>query len=179
MDISTIVSICSSIGAFLLSFISVIILIVTIRQNHLILENDSRAYLSIYTDTTDCHAVTLYLILKNFGKSNAIITHFECDTDLTPFSRLEGFVPFAHMENTSIAPGQSYKYALSQAPLKFSEKQEINFNVSYKSNRKKYSESICVSLPPIWDEIHTNAPSEMCAIKVISNALQDINRRML
>ena len=180
MDISVIVNICLSISSFLLAFISVVILVVTIRQNHLILESESRAYLSIYAETTDAHGVTLYLILKNFGKSNALITHWECDTDLAPFALIEGFVPFSHMEDASIAPNQSYKYALIQEYLKLSGIQSLNFSISYKCNKKSYSESICVSLPPLWDELHTNAPSkDETEIKTISRTLQDINRRML
>ncbi|GFI28869.1 MAG: hypothetical protein HFH50_12940 [Lachnospiraceae bacterium] len=180
MDISIIVNICLSVSSFLLAFISVVILIVTIRQNHLILENESRAYLSIYGDITNCQAIAFYLIIKNFGKSSAQITSLECDTDLRPFSYVEKLIPFSHMAGTSIAPNQSFKCALQQIPLFTSGIHFINFKISYESNRKKYSETFCVNLQSFTNSIQTNDnPSEGSELKTISYALQDINRRLL
>ena len=179
MDISIIVNICLGISSFLLALISVVILIVTIRQNHLMLENESRAYLSVYGDTTNCQGITFYLILKNFGKSNALITSLECDTDLSSFSYIEKLIPFSHMAGCSIAPGQSFKCALKQFPLFTSGIQSINFRISYESNRKKYSEIYCISLSSFSDLIQTNASSSDNELKIISNTLQDINRRLL
>ena len=179
MDISVIVNICLSVSSFLLAFISVLILIVTIKQNTRMLENETRAYISIYGTITNCQGVGFYLVIKNFGKSSARISSLECDTDLRRFSYVDSRTPFAHMVDTSIAPNQSFICALQQVPLFNSGISSINFQLSYESNNKKYSESICVNLQAFTDLIQTNASSSGNELKIISNTLQDINRRML
>ncbi len=179
MDVSLIVNTCLSISSFLLSFISVIILVVTIRQNHLMIENESRAYLAIYGDIVSCQGTNFYLILKNFGKSNALIVSMECDTDLSQFSYMEKLVPFSHMGNASVAPRQSFKCSLQQAPLFNSGIDAITFRLSYKSNGKKYDDTFCINLQAFKDLIITNASTNGKELKTISHALQDINRKML
>lgn len=179
MDISLIVNICLSISSFLLAVMSVIILIVTIRQNNRMPENESRAYLSIYGDTTNYHGVNFYLILKNFGKSSAMITSLECDTDLSPFSYMEKLVPFSHIVNTSVVPGQSFKCSLQQVPLFRSGIPSITFKLSYESNEKKYDDVCCISLQAYTGLIITNASTKNQEIDIIARTLQDINRRLL
>lgn len=179
MDISLIVNICLSVSSFLLAVISVIILVVTIRQNNRMLENESRAYLSVYGDTTNHHGVNFYLILKNFGKSSAMITSLECDTDLSLFSHVERLVPFSHFVNTSVAPGQSFKCSLQQVPLFHSGIHSITFKLSYESNGKKYNDVCCINLQAYTDLIITNASTKNQELDIIARTLQDINRRLL
>lgn len=179
MDISIIVNICLSVSSFLLALISVVILIVTIRQNHLMLENETRAYLSIYGNVTSCEGSGFYLIIKNFGKSNAVITSLKCDVDLSRFSYIKERTPFSHMENASIAPGQSFMCALKQVSLFNSGIPSITFKITYECNRKKYSEVFCLNLKAFTDLIQANASTKGNELKIISNTLQDINRRLL
>lgn len=179
MDISIIVNICLSISSFLLAFISVVILIVTIRQNHLMIENETRAYLSIYGSTTNCRGTDFYLIIKNYGRSSAFITSLECDVDLNRFSYVKNRTPFSHMVNASIAPDQSFICALQQVPLFTSGIPSITFRISYESNHKQYSESICLNLQTFTDLVQANASPNGNELVIISNTLQDINRRLL
>ena len=179
MDISVIVNICLSISSFLLAFISVVILIVTVRQNHRMIENETRAYLSIYGSTTNCRGVTFYLIIKNFGRSSAFITSLDCDVDLSRFSYVENRTPFSHMINASVAPGQSFMCALQQLPLFNSGIPSITFHITYESNHKQYSEHICLNLQAFTDLVQTNASPNGNELVIISNTLQDINRRLL
>lgn len=179
MDISIIVNICLSVSSFLLAFISVVILIVTIRQNHLMLENEARAYLSIYGNVTSCEGSGFYLIIKNFGKSNAVITSLKCDVDLSRFSYIKERTPFSHMENASIAPGQSFMCALKQVSLFNSGIPFITFEITYECNHKKYSDAFCLNLISFTDLIQANASTKGNELKIISNTLQDINRRLL
>lgn len=178
-DIQTIVNICSCILTFLLSTISVVILIVTIRQNSRMLENASRAYIAIYSEITYVHAMNFYLIIKNFGQSSAIINSLECDTDLSKFAHIETLVPFSHMENVSIAPNQSFKCALQSVNLFASKIPSINFKVTYTSNNKKYVETFCINLKALTGLVNTKASSKEDPLKMISNTLQDINKRLL
>lgn len=179
MDASTIANICLCIATFILAVISVIILIITVRQNSLMLESESRAYIAIYAEIIYVHSTGFYLIMKNFGKSSAIINSLECDTNLSKFAYVETLAPFSHMENTSIAPNQSFKSALQYGNLIISEIPSINFKITYTSNNKKYSETFCINLKALTGLVNTKSPSKEEPVKIISYALQDINKRLL
>ncbi len=180
MDMALIINITLCILSFLLAVISVITVLVTLRQNSVMLENESRAYVSIYGDTIECKGTIFYLVLKNFGKSTAIITSLECDTDLSNFSYIKEIVPFSHMENVSIAPNQSYKCALQQVPLFTSEISCITFKVSYQCNNKKYSDTFCINLKSYTDMIHSKASTKNGnELEIIANSLQELLEKLL
>lgn len=180
MDIALIVNITLCVLSFLLAAISVITVLVTLKQNSIMLENESRAYVSIYSDTIECKGTIFYLIIKNFGKSNAVITSLECDTDLSEFSYFKEKIPFSHMKNTSIAPNQSYKCALQQMPLFTSGISCLTFNVSYQCNNKKYSDTFCINLESYTDLIHSKASvNSGNELKIIAYSLQELLEKLL
>lgn len=180
MDIATKTNIILCILSFLLAIISVITVIVTLKQNSIMLENESRAYISIYGDTIECKGTVFYLVIKNFGKSNAIITSLECDTDLSKFSYIEEIKPFSHIENMPIAPNQAYRCALQQVPLFGSGIPSLNFKISYNCNNKKYSDTFCINLKAFTDLIHSRASVKSGKeLEIIAYALQELLEKLL
>ncbi len=179
MEISVITNICLCILSFLLAVVSVVTVIVGLKQNSRMLENESRAYVAIYGEITYTPHLVFYLIVKNFGKSSASIISFECDRDLSIFAYIEKFTPFSHMENISIAPGQSFRCALQHFPLFGSGIPSINFKITYKSNNKIYSEDFSVVLKAYTNLVNTKSSSQEEPLRTISHALEDINKRLL
>lgn len=180
MDIVTTVNIALCILSFLLAVVSVITVIVTLKQNSAILENESRAYVSIYGDTINCKGMIFYLVLKNFGKSSAIITSLKCDIDLSKFSYNKERKPFSHMENTLIAPNQSYKCALAHVPLFQSEIKLLNFKISYKCNNKEYSDTFCINLESFSDSIQLKSSvKDGNEFEIMAYALQELLEKLL
>lgn len=133
MNISIIINIILCILSSILAAISVATVIVTLRQNSAMIENSSRAYVSVYGDIINCQNPIFYLIVKDFGQSSAFIMSLKCDTDLNKFSYAENLHPFSHLENTSIAPNQKFKCTLDQLKLFNPGISSINFEVSYKT----------------------------------------------
>lgn len=177
MDIAFIVDLASCIFSLVLTIISVVIVIITLRQNSKMLENESRA---IYGDTINCKGTHFYLILKNFGKSAALITSLECDTDLSTFSYFKERVPFSHMENTLLAPNQSYKCALQQFLLFNSEISYLNFKISYQCNNKKYSDSFCINLKSYTDMTDVKpSPKDGKELEIMAYSLQELLEKLL
>lgn len=117
MDTATIINTILSVLSFLLAAISLITVVITIKQNNKMLENSSRAYVSIYGDVINCQNLSFYIVIKNFGQSSAFITSLKCDTNLKKFSFDENLHPFSHIEGTSIAPKQSLKCTLNHLQL--------------------------------------------------------------
>ena len=81
MDTSTIVNIILCVLSFILAAISVVTVVITLRQNNKMIEESTRPVISVYTDEINAGNPFFYLIVKNFGKSPAYITKFEYDFD--------------------------------------------------------------------------------------------------
>ncbi|MBQ1194536.1 MAG: hypothetical protein IIX45_10555, partial [Lachnospiraceae bacterium] len=80
-----IINICLCILSFLLAAISVLIVIITLRQNNKMLEQASRPVISIYLESVILNEKRpiVYLVVKNYGNSTAYMDKFVCDFDLT------------------------------------------------------------------------------------------------
>lgn len=67
--------------SFILAVISVVTVVLTLKQNNRMIEESTRPCISVYTDEINTGNPFFYLIVKNFGKSPAYITKFESDFD--------------------------------------------------------------------------------------------------
>lgn len=83
MDLATKVNIVLCILSFLLAAISVITVVITLRQNHKMIENSTRPYICVYGQSINPGNPQFYLVIKNFGSSAATITKFEYLPDLS------------------------------------------------------------------------------------------------
>ena len=179
MDFSTIINIILCVLSFILAAVSVVTVVITLRQNSVMLENSSRPYVSVYGDTITCGSLCFYIIIKNFGQSSALITSLNCDVDLSRFSFVETRNPFSHMENTVLAPNQSLKCALNHTVLFNAGISSINFEVSYKNNSKEYHESYSINLDAFSNLCCVRSSNEGRELKTISDALHELNERLL
>lgn len=137
---------------------SIIIAVLTLRQNNKMIESSTRPVVKVYLTQTYIQAVHHYLILKNFGASSATITKFEfdCDFDLSKISYEDVGKPFSHIVGTELAPSQSIHTSLAviQSKLHISEwhknnEQPLTFtiHVEYLSESgKKYSDKSLINL---------------------------------
>ena len=75
MDVSTIVNIILCVLSFILAAISVVTVVITLRQNNKMIEESTRPFISVYTDEINAGNPFFYLVIKNFGKSTAYITN--------------------------------------------------------------------------------------------------------
>lgn len=81
MGIATITNIVLCVLSSILVAISVVTVVITLRQNSKMIEESTRSAISIYTGEINTGTPFFYLIIKNFGKSPAYITKFEYDFD--------------------------------------------------------------------------------------------------
>ena len=80
---SDIVQILGIIASFLTAIVAIIISLVTLRQNSKMLEESSRAVISVYSQSINTGTPMLFLVVKNFGNSTATIRKFDYDFDFT------------------------------------------------------------------------------------------------
>lgn len=178
LSISDVIQLIGIFTSTVISIIAVIISVVTLRQNSKIVEESARPYIIVYTGSTNFQNPAYYLIIKNFGQTGARITSFSCDFDLSKCSFSPKNIPFKHIENTFIAPNQSFACNVNPHVL-FEVPKPITIKISYEAGKRNYSDSFVLNIEADSDNITTRASTKDKELKIISYALQDIAEKML
>lgn len=162
--------------SLIVGIVSIVIAICTLRQNHKMLEESSRPYITISCGTTFFRELRVYMILKNFGSCGARITRFKTDFDLEQIELDEsGHPPFSNVEGTYLAPGQSIEFIIDQKKAPF----VMRFFIEYESATKSYSDEIAIDQSVFINQMHLRANTPNKDLQVISFALQDIAEKLL
>ncbi len=137
MDTNTLLCIAS----FILAVISVVTVIITIRQNNRMIAESTRPYITIYLDTITICEQTSYFVLKNFGHCAANITRFEYDSCLKTTMQISSLYneQFDCIHGIILAPGQS---KLLEYPVSKLNKDVLTFVIGYTALGKYYEEKI-------------------------------------
>lgn len=165
--------------------ISVGIAIGTLWDNHKMLENQTRPYLTIYSNFLAYKPTFVYLILRNFGQGNAYIADWHSEPDLSPYAipkNKKGGMPnpFAHIKGTTIAPGQAIQVPLLYQDLKKASQESghigiLKFSYEYTCNGKKYKEEASVNISLNEDHAVTIIGENEKPDLAISNILHERN----
>jgi hypothetical protein len=175
---SDIIEVIGIIASLVTSIVAIIISIKTLKQNSRMIEESTRPYVVVYSRTTNFQTPNYYLVVKNFGQSGAIVTSLKCDYDLSTCSYRKDHVPFAHFENTFIAPGQSFITNIDR--LKFFENpSELHFFIKYTANGVTYSDQFTINPKVDVDLIQTRASTAGKELHNISYTLQDFVEKLL
>ena len=172
MSASDWVNLSLSILSFILATFSVVTVVLTLKQNNRMIESNSRPYVTIYGDMTN-------LIIKNFGKSGAVIKDFSCDIDLSKYSYGISITPFESIRNTMLAPGQNIVCSIDHRKLNKDNINVLNFVVEYEFQGKCYKENYPVNYAAFRKNITTKASTEDSELKKISYTLQEIVEKNL
>ncbi|MGL4571849.1 MAG: hypothetical protein ACRCVJ_12380 [Clostridium sp.] len=88
------------------SIVSIVIAVKSLKQTNKSILDANKLDISIYTDYIQVDSTRMnYLIVKNFGKSSAIIDSIEYSND-NFYANMDK--PFYNLSNCSIAPNQSF-----------------------------------------------------------------------
>ena len=142
MSISDIINIILCILSFVLAAISVITVVITLKQNSKMIENSTRPYITIYGKKTECGILKYFLVIKNFGSSGAVITDFHSEIKLEDYSSEYNPNPFRHIIGTHLAPNQSIVCNLNTDKLNADKVEQLPFQIKYFGN-KDYVEKPC------------------------------------
>jgi hypothetical protein len=177
MDIATIVNIILCILSFILALISVVTVVITLRQNNKMIEESTRPVISIYTDEINAGNPFFYIVVKNFGKSPAYITKFEYDFDFKGCYKIRNNKDYLKgLNNAVLAPGQSRICTLDYAKIN----KEVTFTLEYHSGTKKrYLEKFTIDLKAGVSMPYGKVDTEGKELRSISYALQEILQKNL
>ena len=119
------------------SIISIIIAVLTLRQNNRMIEESVRPVVCIYSEYVYVGEGNLYLVVKNFGHTSAIIESFDMDYDFTGCYLIKSDKNFLkELEGSLLAPGQCRTCIINYEKVK----KTISFKVRYSSKTKKYED---------------------------------------
>ena len=173
---SDIVQILGIIASFLTAIVAIIISLVTLRQNSKMLEESSRAVISVYSQGINTGTPMLFLVVKNFGNSTAIIRKFDYDFDFTDCYCFRADRDYLKdLVGSTLAPRQSRICRIDYQKLNC----PVTFTLEYQSGRKIYRESFTVDLKA---GVNLPAPKTATAdkeLKSISYTLQEMLQKNL
>lgn len=173
---SDIIQILGIIASFSTAFVAIIISLITMRQNSKMIEESSRAIISIYPQSINPGSPMMFIVIKNFGNSPAVIHKFDYDFDFTDCYKFRADRDYLKdFVGSSLAPGQSRICCLDYEKLT----RPITFSLEYQSGSKNYQETLVVDL-----QAGVNVPAPKVAtsneeLRIISYTLQEMLQKNL
>lgn len=168
-----------SILSFVLAALSIIIVVISIRQNNKMIESQSRPYISVYGATTNYSEPEFFIVLKNFGASAGLIIGVDCDIDLSQFSIIDDNIPLDHLNGHTLAPRQNIVCCISKKKLDEQKVEVINFHIKYSWGRKTYLEEFQINYLFLKRNVTVRFNTKEKELKTISYVLQDIGQKDL
>lgn len=159
------------------SIVAIIISIKTLKHNSLVLEETTKANIAIYGESINTGTPMFFIVIKNFGASQAIIRKFEYDFDFSncytyPTNR---DILKCDLINCSMAPGQSRICRLDYESIT----RPITFSIEYESCGKLYKESMTLDLRAGVDMPDGKVATNGKEMRTISYTLQEIVQKHL
>lgn len=167
MGISDWINVVLCILSFALAVISVVTVVVTLRQNHKMIENAVRPYVVVSYETIcmSSGSNNRFIVIRNYGQSAAEIKTITC-IGIQDEIFLE---QISHLEGSSLAPQQKRIYFLRPTNTAISKTPAL-FTCTYTANGRTYSESITTRM---------DSGSLIARTDSESYALQEIAERLL
>ena len=153
----------------------ILIAVLTLRQNSKMIEESTRPVVCVYSEYIIVGEGCLYLVVKNFGHSAAIIDEFDVDCDFTGCYMINSNKDFLReLEGSLLAPGQCRTCLINYDKVK----KKITFKIRYHNGSKHYEDlfrfepTAAASLPTIVSTGDDNT-------KQIAQTLQEILKKNL
>lgn len=179
MSISDWINLSLSILSLILAITSIITVVLTLKQNNKMIESNTRPYISVYGDMTNFANLQFYIIVKNFGKSGAVIKDFTCDIDLKKYNYGIKVTPFECIKGTLLAPNQNIVCSIDYKKLSADNINILNFTIEYEFCGKVYKENYPVNYGAFRKNITTKTSTKDKELKTISYTLQEMVQKDL
>ncbi|KHD86357.1 hypothetical protein NG54_03305 [Heyndrickxia ginsengihumi] len=157
MSISDKIQLASIAASTFISIISIIIAVSSLKLTKRSIEDANRPYVSCYASNIDTGFSHKYFVIKNFGKSAAIIKGLEFDKPLDKFNQVK---QLKSVINSSIMPNQKFISVVDD-----NYKEIINVTIHYTDlNGKNYKEVFSINFAYaadlLWTQTNRNNKSD-------------------
>ena len=173
-DISTIVNIMLSIFSFVLAAISVITVVITLKQNNKMLEASSKPYVVAYLVYQESPS-HIYLCVKNFGQTSAMVKSLNIEPSFSLYRKNCNET----INNTMLAPNQQLHFLVSdEDKSKIINENSFDFSVSVEyqdcSTKKVYNENYKMNMEYVMTVLSSETTRSNLTPE--QNALHNIER---
>ena len=180
MSISDWINVVLCILSFVLAAVSVVTVIITIRQNNRMIQNSTRPYIVLTIATTFFQDLYTYIVIKNYGSSGATIKALSFDIDISKYTAAIGASkPFSHVENTFLAPSQKILTMIKPKKLYDDDIKSFSAHIEYTDGETVYNENYNINIASFADAIQARASTKDKEIRSISYAMQDLVEKLI
>ena len=179
MEAETIVNLVLCILSFVLATVSVVTVVLTLKQNNKMIETANRPYVVLSGETANFQSPSFYLVLKNYGKSGAIIEELTFEKDLSAYTYNSGIKPFGYIKKASLAPNQNIVCSLDGRKISEDKVDFINGTIKYRFGQKIYDETFSINIRSIFKNLTTKASTKGKELEIISYTLQEMVQKQL
>ena len=176
MDAGIIVNIILSVLSFALAAISVITVVITLKQNNKMLEANSRPYVVAYLVYQESPS-HIYLCIKNFGNTSAIVKSLNIIPEISLHKRTSNEL----INDTMLAPNQQLHFlVLNEDKEKIINENVFEFSVDIKyqdcCTNRTYSETYKMNMEYVMtvlsiEHSRTNLTPEQNSLRNIEKIL--------
>lgn len=175
---SDVIEICGIIASLLVSIVAIAISIISLRQNSRMIEESTRPNLQIYPVYMNS---ILYIVIKNYGASEAYIDQIDCDHQFSPNETMGdklGADIFSRVKGAILSPGYAIKCPLIAHEIT---DDDFRFHLLYHSTEKSYEAEFHfnVSANAPFADIYPTSHSTDGHLQNISRELRDIVKTRL
>lgn len=157
----------------IVSTVSVVIAVFSLRQNSKMIRESTRPYVTIYYTTVHVADVKGYFVIKNFGQTGAYITDFSYNKSLKTARSNEPKL-LKHLDLVKgmyLAPQQ--KQVLAYLPEKIPE-DICTFTIEYTDKISSYHETIHINISGISDIVKPRNAAKENSLHSISKSLEEL-----
>lgn len=181
LDVSDWITLVGILASTVVSIVSVVIAVLTLKQNSKMLQENTRPYITIYFTVAYVDSACGYFVIENFGQTGAQITQFIYDPVLKKsrhkeIKQLEE--QFDHVEGMYLAPHQKqiFTYVPETVPIN-----PCDFSIDYTDGLKTYHNncSIDVSAFDTAIKLRNSSDKEVKALDIIARCGQEIVERLV
>lgn len=167
-------------SSLLVSLVAICISIKTLKQNSKMIEDSSRPYIGLYGEHVYVRTPYYYLVVKNFGNSNATIQSFTYDFDISQFmpNSLDNEEPFEFIEGSTLYPGQAF-HSFIDFQKACSLTSVVNFHIVYSSGSHTYEDDICLNLESYKNNFIAHSATKDKELSIIAETLQEMHLHSL
>lgn len=180
MNTAEIINLCVGICTALTAIASVIIAVLTLKQNNKMIRNSTRPYITISFRPTNFQDYRLYIVIKNYGASGAVITNLEFSESLEEIGITKNSKPpFDGVKGVFLAPGQSIVCPIDTKAFREKNIDCVYADISYKDNIEEYKERYPLNYIVYGKNPVVRANTQDKELKIISYTLQDLVEKQL
>lgn len=171
LDTEIKVSIISVIATTLISIVSVVIAVLTLRQNNKMIKEANRPSISIFLETISITTIrNNYLVIKNFGNTPGRIDSIECSVDVKSMCYNN---PFKDMINCTLAPNQSIVTACEIKNIE----ETFKFTVKYSNGKRKFTDEL--SINPKYTKSLLGVQSSTSNMTILEKTIVNVTEELI